>query len=282
MENEQFVTLSAGGMQPPSSPNPEPISFDSSSEPDSSEDCSSLPATESPNSDDSSLFDDQSAASGIFPNKGQSRYHSVRVLLLRWEEDSLGVQYELDDLAKTLDGYGFDTETWLIPTIKSHRALMHKALQVVDDYGESDTLFIVYYAGHGRMNTSRQAEWTCSVDNKPISLQWHAIQTLFEQADSDVLLLLDCCAAASGVLTGSDNTNVTETIAACGFETWAPQPGRHSFTNTLIAVLEEWQERPAFTAAMLHCEILNRLRHEKPERYRATKKFEYRNHQSMY
>jgi len=121
---------------------------------------------------------------------------------------------------------------------------------------------------------------TCGADSssdiKNASLQWHAIQTLFEQADSDVLLLLDCCAAASGAPTDAESSSVTETIAACGFETWAPQPGRHSFTNTLIAVLDDWQNRPAFTAAMLHCEILNRLRHEKPEKYRNTKNFEYR------
>jgi len=67
-----------------------------------------------------------------------------------------------------------------------------------------------------------------------------------------------------------------ETIAACGFETWAPQPGRHSFTNTLIAVLEEWCDSPGFTAAMLHCEVLNRLRHEEPERKGKMKKFECR------
>jgi hypothetical protein len=67
-----------------------------------------------------------------------------------------------------------------------------------------------------------------------------------------------------------------ETIAACGFETWAALPGRHSFTNTLNAVLKSWQHIPAFTAAMLHCEILNRLRHEKPEEYRSTKHFEFR------
>ena len=108
------------------------------------------------------------------------------------------------------------------------------------------------------------------------SLQWYAIQPLFEQADSDVLLILDCCAAASGAPTEGHRSSVTETIAACGFETWAPQPGRHSFTNTLIAVLDDWRDRPAFTAAMLHCEILSRLRHEKPEKYRKTSKFEFR------
>lgn len=72
----------------------------------------------------------------------------------------MGVQYELDDLAKTFQSYGFETETWLIPAVKSHFALMQKALQVVDEYGKADSLLIVYYAGHGRMNASRQAEWT--------------------------------------------------------------------------------------------------------------------------
>jgi hypothetical protein len=108
------------------------------------------------------------------------------------------------------------------------------------------------------------------------SLQWYAIQTIFEQAESDVLLLLDCCAAASSAPVDGHPNSVTETIAACGFETWAPQPGRHSFTNTLISVLEEWEDRPDFTAAMLHCEVLNRLRHEKPERRGRMKKFECR------
>lgn len=50
----------------------------------------------------------------------------------------------------------------------------------------------------------------------------------------------------------------------------------YSFTNALIVVLDDWCDRLAFTAAMLHCEILNRLRHEKPERYRHTKTFEFR------
>jgi hypothetical protein len=70
--------------------------------------------------------------------------------------------------------------------------------------------------------------------------------------------------------------SVTETIAACGFETSAPQPGRFSFTDTLIKVLDDWSNQPNFTAAMLHCEILNRLRHEKPEKRGRLKRFEYR------
>ena len=96
------------------------------------------------------------------------------------------------------------------------------------------------------------------------SLEWSAIQTLFEKASFDVLLLLDCCAAASDAPTVG--SAVTETIAACGFESIAPQPGRYSFTNTLIEVLEDWCDGPPFSAAMLHNKVLSVLKHERPER----------------
>jgi hypothetical protein len=57
---------------------------------------------------------------------------------------------------------------------------------------------------------------------------------------------------------------MTETIAACGWESIAAEPGRFSFTDALIRVLEEWINKP-FTAAMLHSELLSMLKHEKPE-----------------
>lgn len=101
-------------------------------------------------------------------------------------------------------------------------------------------------------------------DARYASLEWSAIQTLFEKANFDVLLLLDCCAAASAAPTVG--CAVTETIAACGFENSAPQPGRHSFTNTLIEVLEDWIDCPPFSAAMLHNKVLSILKHERPER----------------
>lgn len=49
---------------------------------------------------------------------------------------------------------------------------------------------------------------------------------------------------------------VMEGIAACGFETRSPIPGFFSFTNTLIEVLEDWANKKAFSAAMLHTEVL--------------------------
>jgi len=97
------------------------------------------------------------------------------------------------------------------------------------------------------------------------SFEWNGCQGLFEQSKSDVLLLLDCCcAAAAATCIPSRTTSITETIGACGWETWAPEPGSHSFTNALIEVLEDWIDRKSFSAAMLHSEILSVLKQSRP------------------
>ncbi|UNI21480.1 hypothetical protein JDV02_007468 [Purpureocillium takamizusanense] len=93
-------------------------------------------------------------------------------------------------------------------------------------------------------------------------LQWSAIQTLLERSKSDVLILLDCCAGAASA-TFPNGNSITETISASSWDAIAPDPGRYSFTNALIEVLQEWRLR-AFSAAMLHAEVLARLKHPRP------------------
>ena len=77
------------------------------------------------------------------------------------------------------------------------------------------------------------------------------------------MLLLDCCFAASAAPIAG--RAITETIAACGWESIAPAPGRWSFTSALIEVLDEWIDH-SFSVAMLHCKVLSVLKHEQPER----------------
>lgn len=48
------------------------------------------------------------------------------------------------------------------------------------------------------------------------TVQWFGLQTMLETTQPDVLMLLDCCAAASSV--SSSGTGLTELVAACGFE----------------------------------------------------------------
>ncbi|KAL2064350.1 hypothetical protein VTL71DRAFT_4844 [Oculimacula yallundae] len=276
-ETEPFVTLSSlspsslngGAGNPSESPNTTPEeSFDETT---------LLPGLLSATHDtrraeyhmkdlDAFAKDLQNAANRAFPNEGraQGRYSRVSVLLLRWEDDEMNVEWELDDLGKVFGKYGFETEKWLIPSKNSHLKLMSKVVDVVEEHDGDGGLVIVYYAGHASINASRGATWTCKQDPAYASLEWSAIQTLFEKADFDVLLLLDCCAAASAA--PAVGSAVTETIAACGFESIAPQPGRYSFTNSLIEVLEDWIDSPPFSAAMLHNKVLSVLKHEQPER----------------
>ena len=44
------------------------------------------------------------------------------------------------------------------------------------------------------------------------TVQWSGLQNLLEHAESDVLILLDCCAAASSI--SETGSGVTEVIAA--------------------------------------------------------------------
>ena len=118
-----------------------------------------------------------------------------------------------------------------------------------------------------------EIEGFCSdASNKPPSptLDWYALQSGLEHAESDVLILLDSCASA-GSSGGSKQSETqeggtTELLAACGFETVAPGPGPHSFTNALIKELREMSTLDSpFAVNMLHQRIIARLVHYSPQ-----------------
>lgn len=205
------------------------------------------------------------SASRAFPNKGRSsqRYKSVQVLLLHWKTDDLFVLPELEDLeASFREEYGFNTDVFAIPADNPHLDLMMRIGSLIKDHEAEDTLFIVYYGGHAKIDESRQSTWCATRHSGSPSLQWSAIQTLLERSISDVLVLLDCCAGAASA-TFPNGKSTTETISASSWDAIAPDPGRYSFTNALIEVLGEWRHK-TFSAAMLHAEVLARLKHPRP------------------
>lgn len=205
------------------------------------------------------------SAGRAFPNTGKSsqRYNKVQALLLHWKSDDLFVLPELEDLQKCLrDDYSFDTDIFSIPSDNAHLELMMRVGSLVKEHEAHDTLFIVYYGGHARIDESRQSTWCATRQPRSPSLQWSAIQTLLERSVSDVLVLLDCCAGAASA-TFPSGKSITETISASSWDAIAPDPGRYSFTNALIEVLQEWRIR-TFSAAMLHAEVLARLKHPRP------------------
>lgn len=106
----------------------------------------------------------QLAAEAVFPNNTESRYRTVHVLLLCWEDGDprLPVEQELAELDDVFqDYYHFKTETWKIPSKNAHRALNRKITDFVELEDDSrDCLKIVYYGGHGFLSPGRQLMWS--------------------------------------------------------------------------------------------------------------------------
>lgn len=206
------------------------------------------------------------------------------MLLLSWEDDDLGVATEIADLRRVFDfSYHFLTSHWRIPSHKSHNALVRQVMQLLDESESRDKLLIVYYGGHGKMNEDRQCVWIWYVkqhllvpgppltdppsnqEANAATLQWSSIQTMLEEADSDVLILLDCCAAGSSA--GGSGKGINQMIAACGFESFTPGVGEHSFTRALIEELKYYELRGPISTALLHNKILARAKKAWNPRY---------------
>lgn len=209
------------------------------------------------------------ALTAAFPRSSRSRYSDVYVLLISWENDDLGVVTEIDELEVLLRHmYHYRTDQWKIPSNKSHNAVVRRIMQSLEDFESTDNLLIVYYGGHGYMNEDRQCVWLCNQRPGAATVQWSSIQTNLEEADSDVLILLDCCAAASSA--GGSGNGITELIAACGFEDFAPGVGEHSFTRSLIEELRYYGQRPGpISTAFLHNKVLARAKKSWNPRYQS-------------
>jgi hypothetical protein len=240
----------------------------------------------------------QKAASAAFPNDGKIRYTTVYVLLLCWDDEDprLPVSTEIEDLDDMFANmYHFEVEIWKIPSEGSHKKLNRKILDFVELGDDSkDDLKIVYYGGHGMLANNRQSSWAryetlslpmgismawllCYISgllkltmysrpnaNDPSfrTVKWSGIQHALEDADSDVLLLLDCC--ASGTANTDVGHGVTELIAACGFNTSANPVGPDSFTRALLTELSLLRNCPPFTVGTLYNKLLRRLQNWMP------------------
>lgn len=84
----------------------------------------------------------------------------MRALLLHWKSDDLFVLPELEDLDTCLrEDYNFETETFSMPSDNAHLELMLKIGAMIKDHESKDTLFIIYYGGHARIDNARQSTW---------------------------------------------------------------------------------------------------------------------------
>lgn len=78
-----------------------------------------------------------------------------------------------------------------------------------------------------------------------------------------MLLFYDCCYAATTTTVGYDrrgNSGVTVAIAACGYESIAPEVDEHSFSKALTETLGFLSQGSPFSTGELHSRIVSRLK----------------------
>ena len=92
----------------------------------------------------------EAACTAKWATRDGSPYNRVIALLVRWQEDDLGVVDETKELEKILrDSYHYDVESWTIPSTKlCYMELATKVLSILKEHDAPDNLFILYYGGH--------------------------------------------------------------------------------------------------------------------------------------
>ena len=186
-----------------------------------------------------------------------SKYLDVRVLLVQWEDENLGVDEEVKNLEAVFSsnypkGYNFYTQRYSIPDDDSEDQLARRLLDFRKGASEND-LLILYYAGHAG-GSAQECIWSGKDHYGSPWLNWHSIQNLLLTSPADVLLILDCCFATLAARNNGLGDNWM--LGASNKETKATGVARNSFTSTLTRELDRcayqyWSKHETLSAQSL-------------------------------
>ncbi|AEO62234.1 uncharacterized protein THITE_2106180 [Thermothielavioides terrestris NRRL 8126] len=178
----------------------------------------------------------QDAAIHIQQQTLRPKHTSVSVLMLRWEEDT-SVEQDLLALEKVFrERYHYHTVKWAIPTVPNPSTKLGIQIASFLDNARPDHLLIIYYAGHGYVGPDNQLYWACNPRENAAKLKWDGVRCLLEDAQSEILLLIDSCAVRDAPLAGSHGAK--QAIAAYTPDQASLEPGPRSFTATLAETLQ--------------------------------------------
>ncbi|KAH6605491.1 hypothetical protein Trco_004644 [Trichoderma cornu-damae] len=180
----------------------------------------------------------QDAAMLIQRQTERPPHSDVSVLLLSWEEDRT-VDEDVAAVEQVMQKqYGFNTQRWQIPTVPNPSIKLGVQMASFLENARPNHLLIIYYAGHGYAGSDGQLYWACNAREDAAKLKWDGVRCLFEDAQSDILLLLDTCADPEPAAAGSHG--VKQAIAACSPEhNVREDPGQRSFTSNLVEALHK-------------------------------------------
>ncbi|KAL8645463.1 MAG: hypothetical protein Q9226_007293 [Calogaya cf. arnoldii] len=207
-----------------------------------------------------------------------SLYDKVEVLLLCWKDPDMDTTSEVEDLRTVfVDDFGYHATTEFLNANSEKKLQVQvnaRVAKFVEDYGCcSNTLLIVYYAGHGgpgeffgdlvlhgktSPNDSRPAR-----ERARNCLVWNKTEELLRPAEADVLEIFDCCYAGSIGLSRGE-TRLFEYLAAVKGHGTTGVPGPTSFTRALIFALKALardKKEGRFTTA----ELLRKIKTDAPD-----------------
>ncbi|KAI9663726.1 MAG: hypothetical protein M1821_007216 [Bathelium mastoideum] len=196
------------------------------------------------------------AAKSALPTIPQ-RYNDVSVLLLRWEDDNLGTQTELNDLRDIFQGvYRYNVEQYLIPSNDPTLHLEDRLNDFRRAYGAEGNLLILYYGGHGSSEkNTRRSIWSPR-ETGNVSLVWSDLQGVLTRSNADVVFILDCCYAASA--SRGDRPSANEGLWASNSVATTTGVNDNSFTRNLIAELK-LASADRLNVVMLHARLMRRF-----------------------
>ncbi|CAG9982076.1 unnamed protein product [Clonostachys byssicola] len=180
-------------------------------------------------------------------------YKEVSVLLLRWEDDD-SVEQDLIALSRVFESrYHYRTQRWLIPTVANPSIKLGVQMAQFLDHARPDHLLIIYYAGHGYVGSDSHLYWASKPGPDAARLKWDGVRCLFEDAQADILFLLDTCAIPDSPSSGSNGLKQAIAAGVPGKDKRSDTDS--SFTVNLVEALQKMSTGRQFSAQRLFEEV---------------------------
>ncbi|KAK8007742.1 hypothetical protein PG989_001732 [Apiospora arundinis] len=183
-------------------------------------------------------------------------YTKVSVLLLSWHKDidDLKTDEEVTDLENLFkDKFMFETTRQILTKdSKSAQAQVnHYLAKFVYENDSSNTMLIIYYAGHGRPGNRRGNLRLAASTSRPEAngdlheIVWDSAENNIKETRADVLVIFDCCHAGEleRNIRGHYQNRAFEYLAATSAKSTTRKPGPKSFTRALIWSLDHLLEK---------------------------------------
>ncbi|KAK3941273.1 zinc finger Y-chromosomal protein 1 [Diplogelasinospora grovesii] len=202
----------------------------------------------------------QDAAMHIYQQTLRSQHTSVSVLMLRWEEDG-SVDKDLLALEKVFrERYNYHVDRWQIPATPNPSIKLGAQIISFLEHARPDHLYIIYYAGNSYVGSDGQLYWASNTREDAAKLKWDGVRCLFDDAQCEILLLLDSCAIRDAATAGSHGAK--QAIAAYTPEQSSRERGPCSFTASLTETLDRLSTGRPFSVQRLYEELLAQRQQE--------------------